>query len=40
LRITEVPFSFKKRLHGKTKRNLVAFMVSYLFTLLRLRFGK
>ena len=40
LRITEVPFSFKKRLHGKTKRNLFAFMVSYLFTLLRLRFGE
>lgn len=40
LRIREVPFSFKKRMYGKTKRNLVAFMLSYLYTLLRLRFGK
>ncbi|GFE58134.1 glycosyltransferase [Geobacter sp. AOG1] len=38
--IREVPFSFKKRMFGKTKRSLFVFIVSYLFTLLKLRFGK
>lgn len=40
VRIAEVPFSFKKRMFGKTKRNLFVFMLSYVFTLLRLRFSK
>lgn len=40
LKMIEVPFSFKKRMFGKTKRNLLAFIVTYMFTLLRLRFGK
>jgi dolichol-phosphate mannosyltransferase len=40
VRILEVPFSFKKRMFGETKRNLIMFMFSYLYTLLRLRFGK
>ncbi len=40
LRIVEVPFSFKKRMFGNTKRNLVAFMFSYLITLLRLRLSR
>ena len=40
LKIKEVPFLFKKRMFGKTKRNLVAFMATYLFTLLKLRFSK
>jgi dolichol-phosphate mannosyltransferase len=40
LRIKEVPFSFKKRMFGKTKRNLVAFVFSYAYTILKLRFGK
>ena len=40
LKIKEVPFSFKKRMFGQTKRNLFLFMVSYIFTLLKLRFGK
>lgn len=40
LRIKEVPFTFKKRMFGNTKRNLLMFMFSYLFTLLKLRFGK
>lgn len=40
LRIKEVPFSFKQRMFGKTKRNLLAFMTSYLFTLIKLRFGR
>ena len=37
-RFREVPMAFRKRMFGATKRNLVAFMVSYLVTLLRLRF--
>jgi dolichol-phosphate mannosyltransferase len=36
-RIKEVPFSFKKRMFGETKRNLVTFMLTYLFTIIRLR---
>jgi dolichol-phosphate mannosyltransferase len=37
LRIAEIPFTFKKRMCGDTKRNLVLFMLSYLFTMVRLR---
>jgi dolichol-phosphate mannosyltransferase len=40
LRIHEVPFSFKKRMFGQTKRNLIWFMLTYLFTLIRLRCSK
>lgn len=40
IKIKEVPFSFKKRIFGETKRNLFIFMVTYLYTLLKLRFGK
>jgi dolichol-phosphate mannosyltransferase len=40
VRITEVPFSFKKRMFGQTKRNLIIFVITYIFTLLRLRFGR
>jgi len=40
LTIKEVPFSFKKRIFGNTKRNLVSFVVSFIVTLIRLRFGK
>lgn len=39
-RIKEVPFSFKKRMFGQTKRNLVSFIFSYVVTLFRLRFGR
>lgn len=39
LTIYEVPFTFKERMFGKTKRNLVAFMFTYLITLLKLRFA-
>lgn len=39
LRIKEIPFTFKKRMFGDTKRNLVVFIVTYLFTIVRLRFG-
>lgn len=38
VRMTEVPFTFKSRMFGDTKRNLVSFTVTYVFTLLRLRF--
>lgn len=40
IRIKEVPFCFEKRMYGYTKRNLVEFMITFLFTLVRLRFGK
>jgi dolichol-phosphate mannosyltransferase len=39
LRIKELPFAFLKRAKGKTKRNLVWFMMTYFVTLLRLRFS-
>lgn len=38
LRIHEIPFTFKQRMFGKTKRNLVLFMATYALTLIRLRF--
>jgi dolichol-phosphate mannosyltransferase len=38
-RFKEVPFTFKKRMFGETKRNLIAFTATYLYTILRLRFG-
>jgi dolichol-phosphate mannosyltransferase len=37
-RFKEVPAVFKKRLFGRTKRNLPLFVVTYLVTILRLRF--
>jgi len=40
LRLIEVPAVFKKRVYGATKRNLILFMFSYLFTLIKLRFRK
>ncbi len=40
LKILEIPFTFKERMFGHTKRNLFVFMLSYSFTLLKLRFGK
>jgi len=36
LRIIEIPFLFKKRLFGSTKRNLPLFMLSFYTTLLKL----
>lgn len=38
-RMLEVPATFRKRMFGETKRNLVAFMLSYVATLVRLRFS-
>jgi len=40
VKIKEIPFSFKKRMFGHTKRNLFVFIFSFLFTLIKLRFGK
>jgi len=36
-RIREIPFAFKKRLFGDTKRNLLLFVASYAATIVRLR---
>lgn len=36
----EIPFNFKERMFGHTKRNLLAFVFSYIVTILRLRFSK
>lgn len=36
-RVLEIPFAFKKRMFGDTKRNLVVFIMSYLYTIVRLR---
>jgi len=38
LKIKEIPFSFKQRMFGETKRNLPKFILTYVFTLIRLRF--
>jgi len=37
--IKEIPFAFKQRMFGKTKRNLFLFALSFLFTLTKLRCG-
>ena len=38
LRFKEVPFVFKKRMFGVTKRNLFLFIITYIFTIIKLRF--
>jgi len=40
LTIKEVPFTFDKRMFGKTKRNLFIFTLTYIYTLIKLRFSK
>jgi dolichol-phosphate mannosyltransferase len=35
--VKEIPATFKNRMFGDTKRNLVVFVASYLYTILRLR---
>lgn len=40
LSILEVPFHFKQRMFGKTKRSLSAFVLSYFVTLVKLRFSR
>lgn len=39
LRIREVPFHFRKRAHGETKRRLLVFILTFLGTMIRLRFA-
>jgi len=34
----EVPFVFKKRMYGETKRNLFLFILTYIYTIIKLRF--
>jgi dolichol-phosphate mannosyltransferase len=36
IKIKEIPFSFKKRINGKSKRNFFVFVYSYLRTLVKL----
>lgn len=36
-RLKEVPFTFRARMFGRTKRNLPLFVATYLFTMIRLR---
>jgi dolichol-phosphate mannosyltransferase len=40
INIVELPYTFKARQFGQTKRNLAAFILSYLKTLFRLRFDR
>ncbi len=37
-KIKEIPFSFKQRMFGETKRNLPLFIMTYIGTLIKLRF--
>lgn len=39
LRIREIPFHFRKRAHGETKRRLPLFILTFLSTMIRLRFS-
>jgi dolichol-phosphate mannosyltransferase len=39
LRIAEVPVTFRRRMFGETKRNLVTFALGFAVTLVRLRFA-
>jgi dolichol-phosphate mannosyltransferase len=38
IRIIEIPYSFKERMFGHTKRNLLYFFFSYVITIIKLRF--
>jgi len=38
MRFKEIPFIFKRRMFGETKRNLFVFILTYLYTIIRLRF--
>lgn len=40
IKIKELPFVFKKRMFGSTKRNLISFIFSYFITIIKLRFSK
>ena len=38
VKIKEIPFTFKQRMFGQTKRNLFKFVITYFYTLIKLRF--
>lgn len=38
IKVIEIPYSFKERMFGHTKRNLLIFIISYMVTIIRLRF--
>jgi len=38
IRVLEIPYSFKERMFGHTKRNLFFFILTYIITIIRLRF--
>ncbi len=38
IRVLEIPYSFKQRMFGHTKRNLFFFILTYIVTIIRLRF--
>jgi dolichol-phosphate mannosyltransferase len=40
IKIKEVPFTFKKRIYGKSKRNLISFAISYIYILIKLKLMK
>lgn len=39
-KIKEIPFTFKKRKHGQTKRNTLQLATNYLNSIIKLRLGK
>jgi dolichol-phosphate mannosyltransferase len=39
LSIKEIPYYFRRRLHGQTKRKLFLFIVTFIITLFKLRFN-
>jgi dolichol-phosphate mannosyltransferase len=40
IKILELPYTFKKRLYGQTKRNLIIFIFTFTLTLIKLRLSK
>ncbi len=40
IKFKEVAFIFKKRMFGETKRNLLIFIITYVFTIIKLRFKR
>ena len=38
IKVLEIPYSFKERMFGHTKRNLFFFILTYIATIIRLRF--
>ena len=40
IKILEIPYIFKKRMYGQTKRNLIIFIFTFTLTLIKLRFTK